>query len=674
MQKTAVIILLCFTGLFANCQTANFTYQTTDGLYCNPSIVSFTQTSTGNPIGFSWDFGNGQTSFLPNPTIMFSSAGTYTVKLLTVYNDQVQQTSQTLIINPGVTTTLTANTNFICQPSGITFTANNNGIPTSFDWDFGDGILQTTSSSTVTHNYAAYGNFTVTVKAFAITGCFATSSYNVKVEKPTISATLDKRKGCIPAIVNFNSSVIVPAGSSVINYNWDFGDGATLPNGISPSTLHTYNGVLTYTPTLTITTAEGCTNNFTFPTVAFGTPPTNLRATSDKAVYCGSESPSFSATATNANSYTWDFGDNITETVLGTQVNHKYTTLGFKTVKVTPLFNGCAGKDTSFTIQIIGVIATFDFANTCGTKNRFAFTNTSQGNQSTTVWDFGDGSMPITTSNALHTYPTSGTFTASLAITDNITGCKDAISNDIYTARPSLINPDISICRKTITTFDIQNNYANPNAIYTWFVVGLPPVTAGPTFAVKASVHGLFTNNFVVINNGGQYCPDTLYLNHSILVRGPQLSFNAPPAVCEGARFDINNTSTPFIPGDNIISWSWNYGQSPMTDPVRQPRQITYFGQGTYNITLVAQDNKGCSDTLVKPIIVNVIPFLRILPRADTLCAGQKDTLIAYHEGSIVWSPSSILSCTTCDTVGQIGWSAEVRVPKPAATVAALVD
>ncbi|HOS82928.1 MAG TPA: PKD domain-containing protein [Methanolinea sp.] len=44
-------------------------------------MVSFTDLSTGNPTSWSWNFGDGTTSTLQNPTHTYTTPGTYTVAL-----------------------------------------------------------------------------------------------------------------------------------------------------------------------------------------------------------------------------------------------------------------------------------------------------------------------------------------------------------------------------------------------------------------------------------------------------------------------------------------------------------------------------------------------------------------------------------------------------------------
>jgi gliding motility-associated-like protein len=175
------------------------------------------------------------------------------------------------------------------------------------------------------------------------------------------------------------------------------------------------------------------------------------------------------------------------------------------------------------------------------------------------------------------------------------------------------------------------------------------PNTTNP-FSIKASVLGNFTNNFVVINNGAQYCPDTVYLGNPIEVRGPNLSFTMPASLCLNDSLKITNTSTPFIATDAINLWYWNYGIVPANDTVFQPAPINFSTAKVYNIKLAAIDINGCKDSLIKPVTVNPIPFLRIIPRADTLCEGSAQQLIAFHTDNILWAPPANLSCTACDT------------------------
>jgi gliding motility-associated-like protein len=653
MRRITLLAYIILFPLFVIGQSASFTFQSSNGLFCNPATISFTQTCTGNPLGFNWSFGNGQFSSDANPATVFATAGTYTVKLVAIFDAEVIETSQTIVVNASITGSLTATRNYICTAGNIDFTAITSGSIATYEWDFGDGTaLTTTTNASISHSYSSFGVFNAVVKAIDLGGCFVNCPYTITVQKAPIVGTISPINGCIPALVNFGNIVTLPIGDAVTNYEWNFGDGSPLSNTVSGTNTHSYAAVGTYNPSVSITTNEGCTNTFNFQAISFGTPPTNHVAFSDKITYCGSETPIFIAKAINANSYIWNYGDGITETVLDTITQHKYATLGLKTVTVTPYFNGCAGTAISFQITITGVIASYTYNNTCASKRTFTFINNTQGNQSTVLWNFGDGTPTASTTNATHTYPLTGSFITSLTVTDNITGCVDVFSASIYTATPSLTNPDTSICKNSATTFSIQNNYANNAAVYNWFVVGLPLVSNSiKPYTTNAPILGNFSSNYVVINNGAQYCTDTIKLNHNMLVRGPNLSFTADANICTKSAYNIINTSSAFVPTDSVVLWSWNYGIVPKSDTIFQPKPYAYPGPGLYFIKLIARDKTGCIDSLQKQVNVKPIPFLRIFPRNDTLCFGQSDTIIAFHSDTLSWMPLGALSCANCDTV-----------------------
>jgi gliding motility-associated-like protein len=650
MKKKLLFTLTFFAVCNALAQTAGFTFQSSNGLFCSPATINFTQTCTGNPIAFNWNFGNGQFSTAANPSAVFI-AGTYVVKLTAIFADEAKTVQQTITVNPGIIASLSADKNYICKTGTINFTASASSSIASYEWTFGDGGTGTTTTASIPHNYSALGNYTASVKTIAGTGCFAIATYAVAVQNPAITASVTPTGGCVPAAVNFLASANLPAGDNVINYAWDFGDGSPVSNTVTGANNHSYTVVGSYLPRVSITTNGGCANTYNYPAIAYGTPPTGLVANSDKLIYCGNETPLFFANANTANSYKWDFGDGTVVTTASNNITHKYTTLGVKNIVVTPYFNGCAGNAANLQITIVGVIAGFTYANNCTNKNTFSFTNITLGNQSITAWDFGDGSPTVSTTSPVHSFPANGNFVTTLTVTDIVTGCSDTYSATIFTASPSLTNPDISICKNSITQFTVNNNYSNANSTFTWNVIGQQ---AGPNatnpFSITASVLGNFTSNFVIVNNGAQYCPDTVYLGNPILVRGPNLSFTMPAALCLNDSLKITNTSTPFIATDVINLWYWNYGITPANDTVFQPGPIKYPTPGVYNIKLAAIDINGCKDSLIKSVTVNPLPFLRIIPRTDTLCEGSTQQLIAFHTDNILWSPPATLSCTVCDT------------------------
>jgi len=154
----------------------------------------------------------------------------------------------------------------------------------------------------------------------------------------------------------------------------------------------------------------------------------------------------------------------------------------------------------------------------------------------------------------------------------------------------------------------------------------------------------------VVINNGPQYCLDTAYLDHRIWVRGPSLDFGLDSSICFYDSTLITNKSFSFLPGDSIQTVSWKADDSTFSN-LFQPDPYKFLKTGNHQVILYATDSNGCQDSLKKNVIVNGIPFLRAIPEADTLCAGDTTTLIAFHNDPVLWTSPQPVNCNNCDTL-----------------------
>ena len=355
MRKYFLLISLLQISLFSISQVADFTFQSDNGLFCNPTTISFSQNCTGNPIGFIWNFGNNTKAYSGNVSTTYSNVGSYTVKLTAIYpQGNTAEISKVIVINPAIVASIGYDRNYICTPGPINFSASSNGNQLTYTWDFGD-LSSPVNSPTpaVPHTYTNFGVYTVNLKVTDTTGCSGVASTNVQLTKPAITVSVSPQSGCIPADVGFNGSVVVPANDFVTKYTWNFGDGSPISTGGNANINHQYTSIGTFNPTLDIATNDGCTNSYNIPAVAYGTPPTNHVAYPKKTVVCGSETPVFVSKAVNATNYYWDFGDGTTDFLTDTVTQHKYSTLGFKTVNATPYFNGCPGTTISFQIEVV---------------------------------------------------------------------------------------------------------------------------------------------------------------------------------------------------------------------------------------------------------------------------------------------------------------------------------
>lgn len=636
----------------ANCQSVDFSFTSGSNTFCSPATITFTQLASGTPTSFFWDFGNGTFGDQPTQAASYSAAGSYTVKLIAIYsNTSSISVSKVVVINAAITASIAFNRNYICQPGPINFTGSSTGNSTNYEWDFGDnsGIVDL-PTNTISHNFAAFGSNKVTLKVTSDNGCTASASTTISVKPISVSGTVSRINGCIPAVVNFSANPNIPVGSTVTSYTWNYGDGSPTIVNTTNVTSHVYPLVGQYFSSVNLVTSEGCvgTNNFT--RLFFGTPPTAQIAYIKTDSICGSNPATFVSKAVNADRYYWDFGDGSASSATDTIIQHKYNTVGSKQIYVNAYYNGCVAPAAGFKIFLKGVIAHFNFNNTCTNKDLYTFNDISSGNSTGNLWNFGDGTLKADTNTFTHLFANPNKFNIQLAIYDSLSGCSDSIGAVIYTATPEVVSPDTTVCKYSTVSFDIIKFAPNANAQYTWTVLGVQqPVQQTTNISVTANNLGYF-NNYVVISNGPQVCPDTVMLNRQIIVAGPSLDFSVTPSVCFKVPITITNNSKPFLPADLLAISFWNYGNNAKNDSVFQPANLKYPAPGNYNIKFSAIDINGCMDSLIKPVSVYPLPFLHVLSARDTICYGTFDSLIAIHSNSILWSPATQLSCTVCDT------------------------
>jgi len=129
-----------------------------------PLEVRFINRSSGNIVGWSWSFGQGEFSAEQNPTYTFTTAGDYDVTL-TVVTSSGQKASETKaqylkVLPPAPVADFHLPIN-IHANALYQFFDYSTGIITSWSWYFGDG--DTSSVQHPSHIYSIPGTYTVTL-------------------------------------------------------------------------------------------------------------------------------------------------------------------------------------------------------------------------------------------------------------------------------------------------------------------------------------------------------------------------------------------------------------------------------------------------------------------------------------------------------------------------------
>jgi len=397
---------------------ADFSSNVTTGK--TPLNVAFTDASADYPSSWYWDFGDGTNVTSQDPVHSYTAAGTYSVSLTAanVYGNNTTTKIDYITVLPLTppAANFTANVTSGLVPLGVQFTDKSTNSPTSWHWDFGDGINATTQNPV--HVYTSTGQYPVSLTATNSDGSNTRTrtnyiSVSTGTAGPTANFTAKPTCGKAPLSVVFNDT----STGSPTHWYWDFGDGA---NATTQNPVHVYTSSGKYPVTLTASNAGG-SNTITrqnYITVSGGS--SKLPDADFEGKPTSGKSPltvTFTDRSTGSPTiWYWDFGDGTNATVKNPV--HIYTTPGRYSVslKVT----NAAGSDTKVRQDYVSVsapkpiVADFSGKPTWGKAPlKVTFTDLSTGSPTSWHWDFGDGTN-TTVHNPVHTYATAGKYTVSL--------------------------------------------------------------------------------------------------------------------------------------------------------------------------------------------------------------------------------------------------------------------
>lgn len=319
-----------------------------------------------------------------------------------------------------------------CAPFDVQF-QNSSTSATDFVWNFGDGTPISTLDSPL-HTFMNPGTYTVTLIANNPNGCTFSSDTDIMiivVKADTIHAnfTVTKVDSCNPFTANIvNTSTSNLPNSAGTIYNWNFGDGTTFVGQNPP--IHTFPAIGTYTITLTMIDTNACNSPSVFTAIANYNVSTMSTAFNAPDTVCMPANVLFTDLSTNANTWSWTFGDGGNSSVASP--SHTYTTPGTYTVY---LVSGnpatCNKLDTAQkSISIFSSpIADFTWTPNPPTPNTpNSFKNFSTG-ATKYLWNFGDGKSS-TDKDVTHVFEADGLYDVCLTAYNDV-GCQDTICQKV---------------------------------------------------------------------------------------------------------------------------------------------------------------------------------------------------------------------------------------------------
>lgn len=626
---------------------------TADRESCQNDTIQFTDLSTtsdGIITSWFWEFGNGLTSTLQNPSTVYTYQNTYGVKLTVTNSVGCTKTRNRgtfmSITQPNVDFS-TLDT-FVCASQDVNFTnlSDGNGRPiTGYLWDFGDG--NTSTAQAPVHQYTNEGVYTVCLTVTDSSGCDSLYCIPnlINVVKPQADFAGDSINASCPILItNFSDSSI-----NAVSWEWDFGDGIGTSTNQNPS--YTYVSSGQFDVTLIVTDVNGCQDTLVQPGyVNIDGPFGDFSVTPMDA--CPNVPVTFTGNGFNTTRYIWDFGDGnflINQSSDTTNVQpHTYTTGGsYFPLLILEGAQGCIEIIPSTVPVIVDDInATITASDTvlCDTATvTFTPTFVSTLPIDTFYWDF-NGFIPNTNDTVPSVFfSTPGIYPVTLHYSN--ADCSNSTTVSISVGR----NPQASFTTMlppipcTPQLVDFQSTSTNLNSftndtIVSWDwdfdYLNFGDSIANPSFTYVDS--GLYDIQLIVGTLAG--CFDTATT---------QVQINLTPTANAGPDKTVCLQNGALLNGSGVGAYQWTNGSSLDNDtiatPIAMPTQTT-----DYILTVTSPE--GCADS--DTVTVTVIPIVatQVATSEDTtICEGDVIQLFASGASSVLqysWDTSQVgLSC-----------------------------
>jgi gliding motility-associated-like protein len=568
---------------------ASFTYSGS----CLNAPISFTDNSTaGNSAitGYSWSFGDNNTSTQFNPTYTYQTAGTYSVSY-TITNSigciSTPFVTPINVVSPPTATITGGGLTCINSPLSpqVTFTGAGGTPPYIFQYTLnGVGPLTATTLSN-----------TSSVTINAPTSQLGTFVYALQSVRESGSGSCNQlQAGSVTVTINTNPTATIAGTTAVCR-------GTAFP----PITFTGSEGTPPYTFTYNINggtslTASTLSNSATavllIPTTTPGTFVYNLTGVVDVNNTVCAGSPSGSVTIT--------INDLPTATISGT------TAVCLNAPEPLITFTGA------------GTSAPYTFFYSINGGSTLSVT-TSSGNSAT---------VAVPTSTA-------GTYTYTLlSVTDGTaTTCSQpqtgSASITVWPLPQAAYTTNSPVCQAGTISFTDQS-VANVGTITGWSWNFGDPISGGQnTSTLQNPIHhfaaaGTYTITLAVTTSNG--CVSVNTVAPLIVHPKPRAGYIIPEVCLSDTYAQFTDTSSVASPS-TVTAWLWNFGNpnanppaNPNTSTLQNP-QHSYTAVGNYNVSLIVTSSQGCKDTINQQLTVNgsfpVASFTVNNP--STLCAND---------------------------------------------------
>jgi Zn-dependent metalloprotease len=395
------------TLTISNDPCANFTFSTPNS--CSGQ-TDFTDVTINNPTSWNWDFGNGNSSTLQNPTTTYTNAGNYTVELVTCNSTSCDTISYMVTI-----TNTNGPANPFCSPNTTNAGSLQMGI---FNFSF------STINNTTSGGIDGYQDYSCTNSVTVTEG----NSYAVEVTTGTgnnenVRVWIDYDND---GQFNMTNELVYSSDNSLVNHS---GNIAIPSGGILSTPLRMRVASDYYNNSFTTSCQDVMYGQYEDYTVIIESniqPPVSNFTYSildqcQGVVHCTDLSTNFPV------SWSWNFGDGTSSTVQNPY--HTYTSAGI--YNITMFATNVFGSSTLFnqTVTINSLNAAIEILSPEVLNQPIDFNANAIGAISWD-WNFGDG-FSADIPNPSYIYNSSGTYIVTLTAINGF-GCSSTTYDTLH--------------------------------------------------------------------------------------------------------------------------------------------------------------------------------------------------------------------------------------------------
>lgn len=589
--------------------------------------ASASKDSDGSISSYTWNFGDGTAPVqLTDPVTghAYGEAGSYDITL-TVTDDRgaTSQTTQQVevLANKAPSAKLEVSKDYLKIAADASASADSDGQIAAYAFDFGDGsaAVEGTASS-AEHTYQAAGSYTVSLTVTDDSGASTSTTTVVEVaaNQPPVAQFTTEAQGLT---LNLDATSSTDSDGKIASYTWDFGDGSDPVTGGQPTASHEYAKAGTYTVTLAVSDEDGASSEISVE-VKLEALPVNQPPTADFSATAQFLAAQFDASASqdpdgSISQYLWDFGDGSDPVSSDSATaGHDYTEAGSYTVSLTVTDDKGAIATATRVVQVLEnqkPLASFTVS-TDGLSIAVDASDSSdpEGETLGYRWDFGDGSDPVSSTQATaeHEYAKDGTYTVTLEVSDEH-GAAASRSVEVSVQAPVQNQPPTAAFTTKVTDLQVQVDAAESNdpdgniAAYHWdFGDGTAPVDGTNAAAShEYDKPGTYTITLVVTDDAGA----TAQMSSQVQVA--QAPANQVPVAqfssqAEGLVLSVDAGASS-DPDGQLVGYRWDFGDG--SEPVTSTQTTVshdYAQAGSYEVELIVTDDQGANGTASAVVVV----------------------------------------------------------------------